>query len=237
MERLAPHHKFPRAACRERESFLLDLCSGRRVLHLACAAWPATVRWCEDGSLLHLRLSTVSKMLAGFDLSGEGLAVLERRGLRHLFRVDLLDADAMTEAWEQLDFEPELVILGEVLEHLEAPGVILRNCARHMSVESSLIVTVPNAFAMRGIFHALRGYEKVAADHVAYYSPTNLGELLARCGFVVEEMLWYRHSRPRSGGERVLDWFLNPILKGWPQLSEGIVARCRKAEDALTRAR
>ena len=227
MERLAPHQRLPRSSCREREEWILDFCTGRNVLHFACAAWPATQRWCEDGSLLHLRMAEVASNLAGFDLSAEGLSMLRRRGIDRLVEVDLLDPDAVAKAWNQLDFEPEVVIVGELLEHLDAPGVLLGNASRNMGEGSCMVVTVPSAFAVRGLFHSLRGYEKVAPDHVAYYSPATICELLRRRGFVVDEVFWYQRSGPRRRIERALDRLLHPVLKIWPQLSEGVVVRCR----------
>ena len=92
-EPLAPRHPLPGGQQVERDSHLLHLCRGKKVLHLSCAAWPATEMWCEDGSLLHLRLARVTRELAGFDLSQRGLDVLKRYDVQNLHRLNLLDVD------------------------------------------------------------------------------------------------------------------------------------------------
>ena len=117
-----------------------------------------------------------------------------------------------------------------MIEHVDAPGVLLRNCRGQMSSNSCLVITVPNAFSIRSLLHTLRGYEKVATDHVAYYSMTNLRELAARAQFEVESMKWYRYSQPRRGLDRMLDLAVNPLLWCWPQLAEGMIALCRPVD-------
>ncbi len=226
MEKLAPRHPLPRSRTVDRDRYLLELCRGKRVLHLACAGWPATKAWADDGSLLHLRLARECRELAGFDNSRPGIEVLRERDVENLFLVDLLDAKQLEHAWSRLPFEPEVVLAGELIEHLESPGVLLRNCRRHLPDDSLMIITVPNSFSLRSFLHVLRGYEKVASDHVAYYSLANLRELTGRCGFQLDQMRWYNYSQPRRPLDRGLDLVLNPLLRLWPQLSEGLIALC-----------
>lgn len=227
---LAPRHPLPRTRQVDRDAYLLDICRGKRVLHLACAAWPATEMWCEDQSLLHLRLGAVASQLAGFDWSAEGLDVLRKHGVADLHQLNLLDAGQVAEAWPQIGFEPEIILVGELLEHLDRPALVLENCRPHLADTSRLIITVPNAFSVQGILHVLRGYEKVAPDHVSYYSFANIRELAARNGFRLDQVTWYRYSPQRNVIDRVVETALAPVIWMWPQLSEGLIAECRPRE-------
>ena len=224
---LAPRHPLPRSRPVDRDEYLLELCRGKRVVHLACAAWPATERWCQDGSLLHLRLAGTTAKLAGFDWSEPGLEVLRRYGVTDLHRLNLLEPGQVETGWKDLGFEPELVLAGELLEHLDRAGLVLDNCRRLMGPHCRLVVTVPNAFSIRSLLHVLRGYEKVAPDHVSYYSYANVRELVERNGFVLDGIRWYHYSPTRQAIDRVVDFALAPLLWMWPQLSEGLIAECR----------
>ena len=229
-EPLAPRQPLPRTSQVDRDQYVLDLCRGKKVLHLACAAWPATEMWCDDGSLLHLRMSEVTDRLAGFDWSEQGLKVLRDRGVKDLHRLNLLDAQQVEEGWDKLGFEPDLVIAGELLEHLDRAGMVLESCRRMMSPSCRFIITVPNAFSFRSLLHVLRGYEKVAPDHVSYYSYSNVRELAERNGFEMETVNWYRYSQTRKAIDRCVDVAIAPVLWMWPQLSEGLIAECRVAQ-------
>ena len=227
MKRLAPRHPLPRTKQVDRDQYLLELCRGQRVLDLACAAWPATSVWCADGSLLHMRLAKVCQSLAGFDWSEPGLEILRQRGIRELHCLDLLDRDQVEEGWRQLSFQPEIVLAGELFEHLDRAGLALENFRRLMAPGCRLVITVPNAFSLRSLLHVLKGYEKVARDHVSYYSYSNVRELAARNGFGLEKVSWYRYSQVRQPIDRLLDLVIGPVLWVWPQLSEGLIAECR----------
>lgn len=225
-EPLAPRHPLPRSKQIDRDDYLLELCKGKKILHLACAAWPATKMWCDDGSLLHLQMLKVADRVAGFDWSEPGLKILEEHKVPDLHRLNLLEPDQVAEGWHKLGFEPDIVVAGELLEHLDRAGMVLENCRKMMSPTCKMVITVPNAFSIRNLLHVLRGYEKVAPDHVSYYSYSNVRELAERNGFALDRVNWYRYSPARKAIDRVIDTALAPLTWMWPQLSEGLVAEC-----------
>ena len=227
MAKLAPRHRLARTSVVDRDAALIELCRDRRVLDLACAAWPATERWCQDQSLLHMRLRRVCRDLAGFDICPAAIEIMRRHGIDNLYEVDLLDAEAVSEAWGRLTFQPDIVLAGELIEHLDNPGQLLRNCRAHMQQASRFMITVPNAFSVTNWLHVLSGYEKVAADHVAYYSETNLKELATRGGFELDSIRWYRYSNHNSWGHRIVALATKPLLFLRPQLADGLIAEYR----------
>lgn len=89
----------------------------------------------------------------------------------------------------------ELVVCGEVLEHLSNPGWLLDRI-RLVYPKAPVIVTAPNAFAEIGRRHLERDEtENVNIDHVAYYSWRTLKTLVERAGYKVAEHYWY-NGRP-----------------------------------------
>jgi hypothetical protein len=86
----------------------------------------------------------------------------------------------------------ELIICGEVLEHLSNPGYFLM-FMRKTYPTIPVIFTVPNAFNEAGFDWLLRrGRENVNADHVCYYSYATIKELLRRAGYTIRRFAWYR---------------------------------------------
>src|SRR5262245_29333406 len=124
----------------QRVDYLIDRCRGRRVLHLGCTNWPYTDAALADGSLLHLQLQKVAAELHGVDADPEGLARLAARGHNHLHQGDL----------ERLDTLPlaasfDVIVAGEIIEHLANPGRFLAGVQALMLADTSLIITTVNA--------------------------------------------------------------------------------------------
>jgi len=79
---------------------------------------------------------------------------------------------------------PSVINLGFVLEHAGNPFEVLSKCAEHMSSKTSLLVEVP--FDFNPIQGMVGGNHWVSSpDHLNYFTPTSLRQLLERCGLGV----------------------------------------------------
>ncbi len=90
MKRMAPNHRLPWSVPVDRDEFLVQQCTGRRVLHLACASAPFTRSLHQSGQLLHDKMSAVAERIAGADRSDDSLDYLRSNGFDDLFHADLL---------------------------------------------------------------------------------------------------------------------------------------------------
>jgi 2-polyprenyl-3-methyl-5-hydroxy-6-metoxy-1,4-benzoquinol methylase len=107
-----------------------------------------------------------------------------------------------------LDDEPELmpiaenrevIVVGEVLEHLSNPGRFLK--ALHGTYgHCPAIFSVPNAFSEIARQWAKRGVDNVNLDHVAWHSPKTLETLLSRAGYRPVEWACYNGASPLAEG-------------------------------------
>src|SRR5687768_2820046 len=154
----------------QRLQFIRSVCAGKKVLHLGCTNWPYTLEAIEANILLHDELGTVASELYGFDYDQEGIDVLISKGYTNLYRADLekLDEVDLSETFD-------VIIAGEMIEHLNNPGLFLNGIKRFMNPETQLVVTTVNAYSgMRFLVYGLRGrggfLEPVHPDHIAYYS-------------------------------------------------------------------
>jgi len=217
-------HRIPDVAnVRDRRDFIIKACENRSVLHLGCADWPLTAESLQDGTLLHLSLSKVSSRTFGIDSSEQGLSILRAHGFRDLTQWDVEKLDQF-----RTECPVEVIVAGEILEHLSNPGLCLNGISQFMRhSKSKLIISVPNAFSIRHFASLMFSkIELVHPDHTAYYSFTTLSELLRRYDLQVREIYTYTEvSRKSSPLNRFAKRVLNATLhRAFPQTSEGIIA-------------
>lgn len=212
----------------QRVEFIREACRGRKVLHLGCTDYPYTQKAIDNDMLLHIRLGEIASELYGFDADRAGLDILQDAGIDKLYKVDLerLGDLSLSETFD-------VIIGGEIIEHLSNPGLFLEGIKQFMRPDSKLVLTTVNAYcAMRFAIYGLRGKggrnEPVHPDHVSYYSYKTLKLLLDRHRLQLDEFYFYDLGIEHRPFNRWVYNLLNDISV-WvsPQLSDGIVAVAR----------
>lgn len=168
-------HALPTAQQVDREAFILKHCTGKRVVEFGASG------------ALHEQIKAVATAYLGVD---------RRVGDRVV--ADDLD-DVSERELHTPAFEPEIVICGEVLEHLGNPLWFLTRLHRQFA-GVPVIVSVPNAFSVVQQRWIAKGIENVNADHVAWYSPKTLSVLLERAGYHVGALYYYNGSDATAEG-------------------------------------
>lgn len=211
----------------QRVDFIKKACVGKKVLHLGCTNYPYTKESLENNVLLHFEIEKVAAEVYGFDFDQKGIDILEEAGAKNLFRADLERLGDV-----RLDKTFDVIIAGEIIEHLSNPGLFLKGIQRFMDERTNLIITTINAYsAMRFMIYGLRGKgganEPVHPDHVAYYSYKTLKLIIERANLGVEKFLFYDLGVEHREFNR---WFLNIFndasVKISPQLCDGVIAIC-----------
>jgi SAM-dependent methyltransferase len=218
-------HPLPRRKPVDRLDALVDAARGRRVVHVGFVD-ELLERKRAEGVWLHERLAGVASSLVGLDSSEEGIA--RARELGH--EAHAVDAQS-PEAVAALGLAPaDVVIAGEIVEHLDAPGPFLRAMRELVGPDGLLVVTTPNAYRLLNVFTPLTGAELVHPDHTAWHSPRTLRTLLERSGWNVEELGYY-HSPLRRGtpATNVLRRATAALSRLRPYWSDGLIAWSRRA--------
>lgn len=211
----------------DRVSFIKKISENKKVLHLGCTNYPYTQNSIDQNMLLHFDLEKIAKKLYGFDFDQEGLDILSKHGSKNLFQADLEKLDEVS-----LDETFDVIIAGEMIEHLNNPGLFLQGIKRFMNQNTKLVITTINAYAaIRFVIYGLRGKggenEPVHPDHVAYYSYKTLKLVVQRNNLKLNDFYYYD-----IGPEHrvYLKWFhkiVNDVsVKISPQLSDGVIAVC-----------
>ena len=178
----------------ERQRFILERGGDKKVLHLGCTTFPNLEFRIQTGSLLHQKLLDVTGYLVRIDIDREGLQLMKHRlGIEKLYCHDVQDLDTL-----ELNEKFDVVIAGDIIEHLDNPGLFLRGVKRFLTPEGIMIITTSNAFTLLGMLKILFGIEGVHSDHRFYFSYSTLLRLLSVHSFHISEFyLTYPPSRIR----------------------------------------
>jgi SAM-dependent methyltransferase len=209
----------------QRVDFIKNIASGKKVLHLGCTNYPYTEDAISKGMLLHFELEKIASQLYGFDFDRAGLDIIKKAGAGNVFEADLERLSVVP-----IDETFDVIIGGEIIEHLSNPGLFLNGIKRFMRSDTRLVITTINAYcAMRFLIYGLRGRggvnEPVHPDHISYYSYKTLKLMLERHGLVLNEFHFYDIGVEHRPFNR---WFYNLFndicVRFSPQLSDGVIA-------------
>jgi 2-polyprenyl-3-methyl-5-hydroxy-6-metoxy-1,4-benzoquinol methylase len=211
----------------QRVDYLKAVCRGKTVLHLGCSDYPYTADRVKKGSLLHLVLQDIAAELWGMDSDPAGLEALRSLGAKNLVHADLEELDKAV-----IDRRFDIILAGEVIEHLSNPGLFLRGIRRFMDQGTTLVLTTINAYGgLRMVIYALRGRggvsEPVHPDHVAYYSYATLSRLIEKEGLHVRKTHFYDIGREyRPFNKPYLNAINDVLVRCSHQLADGLIVEC-----------
>ncbi|WP_243041758.1 class I SAM-dependent methyltransferase [Dyella sedimenti] len=85
-----------------------------------------------------------------------------------------------------LDRTFDIVVLCEILEHLDAPGQAIREAAR--VAKNRIIISVPNDYSLVRLARLALGRDvEIDDEHIVSYNAFNLRSMLARSNFVTQK--------------------------------------------------
>ena len=218
----------------QRTDFFKESCREKRVLHLGCTSSPYTEISIEKEMLLHFELEKIAGELHGIDHDKDGLEILRKNGAKDIFWADLENLDQL-----EMDQTFDVIVAGDMIEHLSNPGLFLDGIQRFMNGETKLIITTVNAYcAVRFAIYVLRGKggrrEPVHPDHVAYYSYRTLNLIVARANLEVHDFYFYDVGNEYRPTNNKIANLINDIsVKISPHLSDGVIAVCKKVKEEI----
>lgn len=171
-----------------RMDFVLESCKDKKVLHLGCVDEGLTEERIKDRNFLHFKLMDVAEEVWGIDISEQGITLLKSFGVDNLIVADIERVDEIEELKKH---KFDIILLAEVLEHLNNPGMCLQGLQKLFAKDTVMIVTVPNGLRFTGLNHQIRGFEFVHPDHNYWFSYKTLKTLMEKNGYHIDELLVY----------------------------------------------
>lgn len=234
-DQMAMVHRLPRASVVNRIEFLAELVSGRRVVHIGFADAGCRQMQAGAGTWLHAHLAARAASLIGLDVDEDGVDAARQAG----YTAYVADCRILSEV-TALGLDPaDLVVAGEVIEHLDAPGAFLDALTSLVRPGGLLVLTTPNASGLGNALAALAGYEINHPDHVTLFSCRTLMTMLERHGWTTIEVRTYvpilKPKANLSGRLRLLRAGAMALL--WLQRTAGHLGRPFAADGLIMVAR
>lgn len=222
-------HRVPRARLVDRIGTVRELVRGRRVIDLGFVDEGQMSAKAGRGTWLHDVVRSEARECVGVDADVSGVEHARALGLdAHVGDVE--DAASLA----GLGLEPaEVVLAGELLEHLDRSGDFLEAVKPLVAPGGVLVLTTPNAHALTNVLGGLAGRELVNPDHVAWLSWRTVATLLDRHGWRLERLDYYRFPRVESGPRAARLLFNSyqlaaaPLFRLRPNLADGLLAVAR----------
>jgi SAM-dependent methyltransferase len=186
----------------DRVAYLCELVVGKSVLDVGVVDHTRDASHSRDW--LHGHLERHAARCVGVDVLEDDVAYLVEQG--H----DIVLHDLQR---SPLDSKFDLIVVGEVLEHLDAPGLFMKHCAAMLDPGGRLALTVPNPWYVNAIWKSCRRRHTFvdSADHVAWYEPSTLFELGQRHGFRLDRFSGIAVTNPQTPQARLF-FALRPLL-------------------------
>ncbi len=219
----------------DRIRFIANACARRRVLDLGAMDETAWQSKRGRGTWLHEEIGRKALQVDGVDNSAWVPAEGLRTGSNSIIRRgDIDDPEQLVAALEQT---PDIVVAGELIEHLENPLQFLKRLTGVQRLSGGeLILSTPNATALHNVLIGLARRESTHHDHLTILSYKTLATLCKRAGFSEWEIIPYfarftemeeRHSGLARLAVRAVERVVNLFEWMFPMLSFGYIVRAR----------
>ncbi len=190
----------------DRQAFLSALCRGKSVIHVGFGDAGAREATESEGRWVHDAIARNASRVIGLDVDSDSVEMARAQGWE-AYQADCTDPEAIRLLGLP---EADLIILGEVIEHVGNPGGLLSAMRVSAGPATQLVVTTPNALRIATVVNVAARQETSHPDHVAIWTMPLLAQLVARNGWRPTHAAMYQvpsirdESTRRSKGARGL---------------------------------
>jgi 2-polyprenyl-3-methyl-5-hydroxy-6-metoxy-1,4-benzoquinol methylase len=178
------------------DDYLLDECKGKAVLDIGPCEH--TEDYINHKNWFFRKVTKVAERVVGVDINQKLCKYAQELGF------DMRHIDACSE--EFLGEKFNLILAGDVIEHVSNIGGLLRFIKRHLAIDGKVIITTPNPFSYRHFFNVLKkGTSAPNLEHTCWITPTCMHELAMREGLNLKQITF--PIKPSSGRKLVVNIF------------------------------
>lgn len=182
-----------------RKDEIVKLCTGKTVLHLGFVQHSHLYeKQISAEDWLHEKIHRVAKKVVGIDYLNDDV---DRIKQIYGYECYFGDVTKLEDLDGQITDKFDVVVCGELIEHLDNPGLMLDGIKRFLREDSILIITTPNTWSGKWMKLIGKGVTEdiwMNEEHVSWYSFGTLKQLLERKGFEEVEYGFYYGENARD---------------------------------------
>jgi SAM-dependent methyltransferase len=195
--------KFKKAQKLDKFSAIVEMCQNKSVLDVGCVGQD---KGFDNDAWLHGRIKKVSSKIIGADIDQKGIEAINSQGYEVY----------QPEELEKMNLKFDLVVMGDVIEHVNDPGAFLSFYAQFLKENGRMIVCTPNAYGIRyAIQVLLYGNPGANQEHTLTLDPYTSLELFSRIGIEPLEFYWLNEYRKGANWKQHFILFLSSIFIGF----------------------
>ena len=155
----------------------------------------------------HNRLKNLARHIVGGDINKDGIELVRKYGFNYIY----LDIEKTNISDKIGKFD--VILMLDVIEHLNNVGKALENLKNYMKEDTELIITTPNPFSFNNIVRVLLGKKvNTFEDHTVWLDESNFKQLAKRFNFDIKEV-HYITFNPQSSFKQKLIYTIGNINK------------------------
>ncbi len=196
-----------------RVDFILEACKNKNVLHTGFSDYPFTTQKLKNKNLLHQSLKQAAARVLGVDNDLNSINEYKTiTGDNGVYYCDILQSYPPEILKEPFD----IILLSEVLEHIENPAKALEILHNNFPSGCKVLVTVPNYASIDCMAASLNKTESIHPDHYWYFSPYTLCKLFNKEMFYLQELHFGMYYQKNTK--------INSVMKQFPYNGDCIIA-------------
>jgi len=227
---MRPQLYIPRTAKTvNKNDFICKKCSGKNIIDIGLGGHvdneSLTIQALEKDpyQTLHGMLADKALSVIGMDINPLTVAHAQSTWQQNHY----VCADIMEEGSVSTLGHFDIAVLGDVLEHLDNFNQTIQNLK---SISDHIIITTVNTYNISAFIKMFWRYESVHEEHTCYFSYITLNRLMKMNGMKIEEFFFYNPHRSSfdSVFDRISNYFMQIVVKIFPQFSTGILLVAKK---------
>jgi 2-polyprenyl-3-methyl-5-hydroxy-6-metoxy-1,4-benzoquinol methylase len=175
----------------------------------------------KHNTWLHKHLNESANKCLGIDINEKSIDFIKQ----DLGYTNTICANILTDNISAItDQKWDILVLGEILEHIDDPVEFLKNIkAKYQNNIETIIITVPNAFYIDNFYNTVSDVEIINSDHRYWFTPYTLSKIMVSAGIKPTEIYLCQRFPYNTRSLRLKKLFKKWILKKHPYSRNTII--------------
>ena len=205
-------------------AFIEHCAKGKSVLNVGPAGGIDGYLPNNKDAWLHERIRCHASELVGVDIDAKAIEYAAS------YNYEILNENCEKMA---LGKEFDLIVMSDVIEHVNAPVTAINNLLSHLTEDGKLIITTPNATAGNILIRSLLHCEiNVLADHVTTYYPEHFKAICDRLHCTLDAVYMFDHKDKRTWSFRCKSALFQILTLISPRLASSMLVVIQKKNNA-----